>query len=166
MPVTPFHFGPGAAVHALAPTKVSFIAFCAANVFIDIESGYNLLMAHDRVHTFLHTYVGATLAIFAVVVLHWLLHAAAGRWRLPNLFAWRELTRGQVIIGAALGGYSHVVLDSVMHADMTPLAPFSDKNALHGALSWDVLHYFCIALGVAGVAILLIRGLIARRSSA
>ena len=162
MPVTPFHFGPGAAVHSLAPSKVSFIAFCAANVFIDIESGYNLLMAHDRVHTFMHTYLGATVAILAVVVLHWLLRAVAEPWRLPNLFAWRELTRGQVVIGAALGGYSHVLLDSVMHADMTPFAPFSDKNALHGALSWDALHYLCVALGLAGVAILIVRGRMSR----
>jgi hypothetical protein len=166
MPVTPFHFGPGAAVHALAPTRVSFIAFCVANVLIDVESGYNLLMAHDRLHAFLHTYVGASLIVLAVPALHGLLRAAAEHWRLPNLFAWRELTRGQVIFGAALGGYSHVLLDSVMHADMTPLAPFTNSNYLHGTLSWDVLHGLCVALGIAGIAILVIRGIVARRRAA
>ena len=42
MPVTPFHFGPGAALHAVAPKHVSFLAFCAANILIDLESLYNL----------------------------------------------------------------------------------------------------------------------------
>ena len=39
MPITPFHFGPGAALHVLAPRHVSFLAFCAANVVIDVKHG-------------------------------------------------------------------------------------------------------------------------------
>jgi hypothetical protein len=31
MPITPFHFGPGAAIHSLAPKRIRFAAFCAAN---------------------------------------------------------------------------------------------------------------------------------------
>jgi hypothetical protein len=33
----------GAAVHAVAPRYVSFLAFCAANVLIDMETLYFLL---------------------------------------------------------------------------------------------------------------------------
>lgn len=163
MPVTPFHFGPGALLHAAAPRHVSFLAFCAANVLIDIESGYNLLRGADRVHAFFHTYVGATLVIVAVVALHAGLSGLARRRRVPDLFGWRSLGRGAVATGAVLGAYSHVLLDSVMHADARPLAPFSGHNPLLGWLSWDSLHGVCVALGVAGVAVLLLRRALAAR---
>ena len=48
MPITPFHFGPGAALHAISPRHVSFLAFCAANVLTDLESLYFLLLALRR----------------------------------------------------------------------------------------------------------------------
>ena len=68
MPITPFHFGPGAAIHVVAPRHVSFLAFCAANVLIDIEPLYYMLTHQDRLHRFFHTYVGASLV--AVVASH------------------------------------------------------------------------------------------------
>jgi membrane-bound metal-dependent hydrolase YbcI (DUF457 family) len=37
MPFTPFHFGAGALVHSVAPMHVSFLAFCGANVLVDVE---------------------------------------------------------------------------------------------------------------------------------
>lgn len=52
MPFTPFHFGPGAAIHALAPRKVSFIAFVAANVLMDVEPLYYMLTRQDHLHRF------------------------------------------------------------------------------------------------------------------
>ena len=61
MPVTPFHFGPGAALHSAAPARVSFIAFCVANVLIDGEPLYYMLAGAAWLHRFFHTYIGATL---------------------------------------------------------------------------------------------------------
>ena len=49
MPFTPFHFGPGAALHALAPRHVSFMAFCGTNVLIDVESLVNLVTGRRAV---------------------------------------------------------------------------------------------------------------------
>ena len=37
--------------------------------------------------------------------------------------------------GAFIGTYSHVLLDSIMHADMAPLAPWSPHNAMLGAVT-------------------------------
>ncbi len=135
MPITPFHFGPGAALHALAPRHVSFLAFCAANVVIDVESLYNLVNRREPVHAFLHTYIGATLVWLALWAAFWLLRRWAGRW-----FTWR-----QVALGALLGAYSHVVLDSVMHRDIRPLMPFNGGNALQGVVDLGMLHLACIA---------------------
>lgn len=161
MPITPFHFGPGALVHAIAPKHVSFLSFCAANVLIDFESLYNLVYQRHPVHAFFHTYVGATLAIGAVVLLFLGLRAFASRFWLPNLFCWRALSSRQVAVGAALGACSHIVLDSVMHSDIQPLSPFGSSNFLLGVIPLSALHLTCLILGVLGGAVVVVKWFVA-----
>jgi membrane-bound metal-dependent hydrolase YbcI (DUF457 family) len=67
----------------------------------------------------------------------------ASRVWLPNLFMWQELGLLPVALGAAAGSYSHVVLDSLMHRDITPFAPFSNANPLLQAVSLRTLHWSC-----------------------
>lgn len=153
MPITPLHFGLGAALHGAAPRTISFLAFCAANVLIDLESLYNLLLHRYPVHAFFHTYVGASLAAAGTVALFLALRAFAVRFWLPDVFSWRSLGIRQVSIGALLGAGSHVLLDSVMHTDIRPLAPFSDANALQGVISIDALHLLCLALALLGIVL-------------
>ena len=62
MPVTPFHFGPGALVSVMSKRHCSFLSFCAVNVAIDIESLRNMITHQPRIHTFFHTYLGASIA--------------------------------------------------------------------------------------------------------
>lgn len=166
MPITPFHFGPGAALHALAPRYVSFLSFCAANVLIDVESLYNLVKGRYPVHAFLHSYLGATLVIAAVALLfvgaRWFAH----RFWLPDLLRWRRLSLTQVAVGAGLGAYSHVALDSVMHHDMQPLAPFAAGNGLLGLVSLETLHLACVILGVLGLLGIAVRWLLSEERSA
>ncbi|HYD81901.1 MAG TPA: hypothetical protein VEC06_19035 [Paucimonas sp.] len=162
MPITPFHFGPGAALHAIAPRQVSFLAFCAANVLIDLESLSNLVAQRYPVHAFFHTYVGATLIVVVTMLLFFAARGTAARVALPNLFEWKALRPPQVLAGAAAGAYSHVVLDSIMHADMSPLAPFSDVNPLLGAISLEGLHWFCFGGAVFALLVLGIRRLVGR----
>ena len=142
MPITPFHFGPGAALHAMAPRHVSFLGFCAANVLIDVESLYNLVNRREPVHAFFHTYVGATLVVLGIAGLFWLL----GRSPLKRLCG--RLTLRPVVVGAALGAWSHVLLDSLMHRDIQPLQPFSAANALQGVVDLATLHQACLASGL------------------
>ncbi|MBW8847824.1 MAG: hypothetical protein JF607_22915 [Burkholderiales bacterium] len=152
MPITPFHFGPGAALHTLAPRQVSFLAFCAANVVIDVESLYNLVHHREPVHAFLHTYVGATLVWLGLAVLFWLacrLQAVASRTR---------LTLRAVALGALLGAYSHVLLDSVMHRDIQPLMPFAAGNPLQGLISLQALHWSCLASALFALLWMGVRG--------
>jgi membrane-bound metal-dependent hydrolase YbcI (DUF457 family) len=68
------------------------------------------------------------------------------------------------IVGAVLGTYSHVFLDSIMHADMWPLAPFAETNAMLGAMSIGALHLLCVAGGGLGVVVLLL-GFVRRRGA-
>ena len=149
MPITPFHFGPGAALHAGAPRYVSFMAFCAANVLMDVEPLYYMLTRQYPLHRFFHTYIGATIVAMATVAFF-----AVGRRVARNL----EFPYPAAIgLGAIAGSYSHVLLDSVMHRDIRPFAPFSDANPLLGLVSVPALHWFCLICGLVGVAILVSR---------
>lgn len=122
-------------------------------MLIDLESLYNLVLGNRPVHAFLHTYLGATLVVGA----SWFLLQAAARWKaVPRI----SLAKG--VLGAALGAYSHVVLDSVMHRDIRPFAPFSASNGLLDAVSLDVLHWACLAAGLSGMLIVGVRRLLAR----
>ena len=165
MPVTPFHFGPGAVLQAVAPRQVSFLAFCAANVGIDCESLYNLVQGNYPVHTFFHTYVGSTLMALTVVLLFVAARRLSRRFSLPDLFRWQSLSVLAVIVGALLGAWSHVFLDSIMHADIRPLAPFSSANAFLHLVSLDMLHLACLVLGVLGLLAMLLRSRFEKKNS-
>jgi hypothetical protein len=159
LPITPFHFGPGALVAAASRSKVSFLAFAASNVLIDVESLYNMVTSQPRVHTFFHTYVGSTLVAAAVVLgfvpLRWL----ARKLPASPILNWRTLSVRAVFLGSLVGAWSHVLFDSVMHGDITPLAPFSNGNALYRAVPLAVLHLFCIGTGIVGAMWYVLRGL-------
>ncbi len=166
MPFTPFHFGPGAAIHSVAPRRVSFLAFCAANVLIDVEPLYYMLTDSMPLHRFFHTAIGATLVAIATVLLF-----AAYRWLaeyswMPDIFERRKLGFSAVVAGAVLGTYSHIFLDSMMHTDAHPFAPFSEANPLLGSVPVDALHWACLISGILGIAVLAIRRLLqSRRTS-
>jgi len=159
MPITPFHFGLGAALHSAAPKRVSFLSFCAANVLIDIESLYNLVLRQHPVHAFLHTFIGATLMVVATVALFLVFRWFASKFWLPNSFSWQAPLVPPVALGAALGAYSHVALDSVMHADIQPFSPFSSANPLLGVVPLGTLHIALLVLAAVGVAVVGLRRL-------
>jgi membrane-bound metal-dependent hydrolase YbcI (DUF457 family) len=150
VPITPFHFGPGVLFHAVAPRRLSFIAFVAANGITDCETIYHVIRGDFPLHRFLHTFVGAALVAAMTVALFLAMRRLARITPLPNWFGWQQLTVIPVGVGALLGSYSHIVLDGIMHADMRPLAPWSDANPFLHAVSLGILHWSCIALGIAG----------------
>ncbi len=127
------------------------MAFCAINVLIDVESLYNLLNHHSRIHTFFHTYVGATLAAIATVLVFMPLRWLACKLHRWPVLSWRVLSVSSVLVGALLGAWTHVILDSIMHADITPLAPFSQSNALYRIISLRSLHLACLIAGGAAL---------------
>jgi len=103
MPFTPFHLGPGAVAHAVAPRHVSFLAFCAGNVLIDVEPLYYMVTGQDPLHRFMHTYIGATLAVAATVALFMAALRLSKLVRLPDVFGWQSLKWPPVLVGSATG---------------------------------------------------------------
>ena len=64
---------------------------------------------------------------------------------------------GPVILGALTGTLSHVTLDRLMHADITPLMPWSSANDWLGVVSMSTLQWGCLLAGALGAARWLIR---------
>lgn len=159
MPITPFHLGPGALMKSIAPRHFSFTVFAFSQVLIDLEPIGFFLFTGDPVHPYLHTAVGAAFVFGA----SWLAGPSACEWALR----WwnRQLSTAQArwlaveprirsraaAVGAFLGAYSHVAIDSIMHVDVKPFAPFSAASPWLQLVSIDLLHWLCVATGIVGV---------------
>jgi hypothetical protein len=163
MPVTPFHLGPGAAIHAVAPRHVSFLAFCLANAVVDLEPLYFLLTDQTPLHRFLHTGIGATVAWGVTCLLFAVAIRLAPRLRLPNWFQWQALNKVQVAVGAALGAYSHIAIDSFVHPEMAPWWPVMNSNPYYNAVSPTTVHWSCVGAAIVAVVLIGVRAYIQRR---
>ncbi len=164
MPITPFHLGPAAAIKAVLPARFSFVAFMLTQFIIDLEPLILMMRGEWPIHRFLHTYVGASVVLVFVVLLgrplcelalrvwNWL---AIKRQHEQHLFK-TNISWMAMCLGAAFGCYSHVFLDSFMHADMKPLAPFSDSNILLFVMPIENLHWVCVASGLFGIVVMAI----------
>jgi hypothetical protein len=174
MPITPFHFGPGLLFKAYAPARVSWLAFALANILIDLEPIIYFLFTGDPAHRHLHSYIGAT-AVAAVSVfpgrllaecwLRWWnrhLNPAQARW----LGTSTRVPLSAAIAGAVLGSFSHILLDSFMHADMLPSWPWAAGNGLLYQVSVDHLHLLCAGAGLWGALRLGLRGWLSLPDSA
>ncbi len=152
MPFTPFHFGPGVLLKAVAPTRVSLTAFVAANVVIDVETAFNMLSGRYPLHATLHTVWAATLVGLAV-------GGAVGYAGRVLRCASPELRARPALVGGIVGGLSHSFLDGIMHGDIRPFLPLADANPLYRLVGLETLHTLCVAAGIAGLLWVAVRRL-------
>lgn len=114
MPITPLHL----AIGLPARKYVSIKAFILANVLIDLEPGLIMFFGMDslgyRLHQGMHTFGGATLACVGTLLISMAWKGKA----VPKLY------------GAALGAYSHILLDALVHWDVELFEPFMEGNPL------------------------------------
>ena len=152
--------GPGMALKSVAGDRFSLIAFGAAQVIIDIEPGIGMLRGSDTLHGWSHTYAGATVIAAMVVasrplwnrVLQWW-NAELRYHKLDWLASPQPIGWFAVATGAFIGTYSHIALDSIMHVDIRPYAPFSNGNSLLDLISTPSLYAGCVAAGIAGLMV-------------
>ena len=137
--------------------------FAFANVAIDMEPTVYFVLTGDPAHRHLHSLLGA--GLFAVAC------ALAGRRLCEKLLVfWNsrldqaqtiwfavntKITVPMALISALFGTWTHVLLDSVMHADIQPFWPFSDANPLRWVWTMDFLNIWCLLLGLWGMLRLL-----------
>lgn len=151
--------GPGLAVKALAGDRFSILTFGIAQMAMDIEPLVVLLRGSSVLHGPTHTYLAAlVIAIVVAVVSPPICRPILRRWnrelllhRMGCLLEPESFARLPAIAGAFVGTVSHVILDSIMHFDISPLAPWSNANTLLGLIPIEALHQFCILAGLFGV---------------
>jgi membrane-bound metal-dependent hydrolase YbcI (DUF457 family) len=165
LPFTPFHFGPGLFAKSLASRHFSWMAFVASQIVIDVEPLYYMVRRTYPAHRFFHTFVGATLAaVLTLVMLFAVRHilqsyavSGVGResalW--PSLRS--ELSNTGLMMGALVGGISHPLLDGIMHRDIRPFAPWTERNPLLAFVDLPTLHVGCLLLGTMGFTLMAVR---------
>lgn len=148
MPFTPLHMGPGLALKSVLQARFSLLVFGWAQIVMDLQPLYAMVTGRGALHGITHTYAGATvLAGIAALSGRYL-----GTWGLRRIGETRFLPIGwtAATTGALVGTWSHVLLDSLMHFDIQPWAPFAAGNALQHRVPLEALHLFCLGSGLAG----------------
>lgn len=149
MPFTPYHFGPGSLVKVIAPKWFCLRVFILTQVIIDCETGWNLLQGNPRLHTFLHSFAGSNAAIVLAISLTLLYSRYASRilsdQNLMKDWIYRPPAVRETIVGSVIGGWSHIVLDGIMHPDMQPFWPLTEHNSYLYLISIESLHVLCLA---------------------
>lgn len=154
MPFTPFHLGPGAAFKAIGGSNFSFMVFGGAQVLMDIEPLIGILTNKPVLHGPTHTLLGALAIGTLAGIIGKPISAAVLRWRsIPHApFTWTAS-----FVGAYTGTFSHILLDAIMHSDMSPWWPIAGGNQLLGQISLDHLHVACMIAGVLGAIVAAVR---------
>lgn len=151
MPFTPFHLGPGALFKAVGGRHFSFMVFGGAQVLMDIEPLIGLIQNKPILHGYTHTLGGALVIGLAAALTGRPISAFVLRLlSIPH----SPLTWHAAFAGAFIGTYSHVALDAIMHADMSPWWPLASGNALLGAVPLGLLHLLCLGIGVASAFVM------------
>ena len=151
MPFTPFHMGPGLLIKAILQGSFSLMVFGWAQIIMDIQPLVVLLTGEGHLHGFSHTYIGATLIGAGAALTG--KYAAEFGLRLMGLIRFLPISWPIAIISAFIGSFSHVLLDSIMHADITPFAPFLLNNPFLGFLSVGMLHKLFLYSGLIGAGL-------------
>ena len=140
--------------------NISVITFGIAQIAMDIEPGVGMLTGADVLHGPTHTILGAlVIAYLVTLIAPSVCNYLLGKWNkevthhgLPWLVQ-SKTSQTAVTVGAVFGTLSHVVLDSLMHHDIHPLAPFSQANPLMGLVSHDAVYQLCAIAGVSGAVV-------------
>ncbi|MDR2111501.1 MAG: hydrolase [Candidatus Accumulibacter sp.] len=154
MPITPLHLGPGAAFKALGGRHFSFMVFGGSQALMDIEPLIGILRDWDILHGYTHTLPGAlVIGTLAGFIGKPVSHMALKWLAIPHYpFTWLAS-----FTGAYVGVFSHILLDAVMHPDMSPWWPIASGNPLLGIVSIDHLHLSCLLTGVIGAIVIALR---------
>jgi membrane-bound metal-dependent hydrolase YbcI (DUF457 family) len=146
-------------VKPAARRHFSVISFGLAQIAMDIEPLVGIVRGAEILHGITHTFLGALIigTIVAVVTPRFYrpilrrYNQEVTSYKLAWLSESDEPSRFAVWSGALFGTTSHIVLDSLMHYDIRPFAPFSDANPFLGIISIGLLHLVCVGLGLIGV---------------
>ncbi len=148
MPFTPVHMGPGMLVKSVLQDRFSLMMFGWSQIAIDVQPMYVMLRGEGHLHGFTHSYLGALLVAMISALTG--KHLAAFGLKLFDMADDLPISWGVAILSALVGTLSHVFIDSIMHADLQPYAPYSLANPMLQYISVANLHMWCFGAGVIG----------------
>lgn len=150
MPFTPIHMGPGIAVKAVLQGSFSLMVFGWAQIIMDLQPLFVMITGEGHLHGFSHTYLGATiLAVLSALSGKYL--SEIGLYILGLNKKWKIVIGWRVtFLSAFIGTFSHVLLDSIMHADVEPFFPLTTTNSIQGIISIEALYQLSTISGIIG----------------
>ena len=164
MPFTPYHFGPALLIGVLLFPFIDFTTIVVASVILDLEPlAVIFLNLPGPLHAFFHTYLGATIVAIALSVCIYPFRKYLNEF--VSLFGLKQESSFRHILPAGfIGTYSHVLLDSFLYVEINPFFPLLG-NPFVGFLAFGFVYNLCLALGIIGFFVYLLRILLNLRVS-
>jgi len=160
VPFTPFHLGP-ASILALALLRyVSLPALLLGSIAPDIQP--LIILFFNLPGTLhgppLHTFIGATLLLAPpITILIFILRKPLDNLLLSPLKLDQRQSLPNILAGALIGTYSHILLDAYLYTDIQPFYPLTQNPLLNPSpLRYYEIYTICtisfiIALAMYGV---------------
>lgn len=146
--------GPGILIKSILQSSFSLMVFGWTQIVMDIQPLIVLISGEGHLHGFTHTYVGAILiAIFAAFTGKYLSELGLKLLNISTKDNLISIKWSVVFLSAFIGSFSHVLFDSIMHADVEPFFPLTLNNQFLGLISVSMLHKVCMYSGLIGAAI-------------
>ena len=164
MPFTPYHFVPALLIGVLLCPFIDLATLAVASVILDLEPLAVIFFGlPGPLHAFFHTYVGATIVAIALSICIYPFRKYLNQ--IVALFGLRQESSFRHIIPASIiGTYSHVLLDSFLYPEMNPFFPLLG-NPFVGFLAFGFVYTLCLALGIIGFFVYVLRILLNLRVS-
>ena len=141
MPFTPFHLGPTFLVGMISRQRINLVAILLASIIVDIRAIYCFFTQSYPLHGPLHTYLGASSLCFFLIIGIYI-----SRKYLKNLSKVfnieEDYSLQSIVLGTILGAWSHVLLDSFLYPEMSPLWPI-EGNPFLGLIPSSWIYFFC-----------------------
>jgi membrane-bound metal-dependent hydrolase YbcI (DUF457 family) len=145
--------GPGILIKSILQSSFSLMVFGWTQIVMDIQPLIVMITGEGHLHGFTHTFVGSVLiAIFSSLTGKYLSEFGLKILRISKSENPISIVWWVVFLSAFLGSFSHVFLDSIMHADVEPFFPVTLDNQFLDLISVQILHKVCLYSGLVGAA--------------
>jgi len=156
MPLTPFHLGPGLFFGMLSFRFLDLTAFLLGSIVLDIEPFFAFVSGKlDQPHHYFTSFLGGILGAVLVLIILRIFKGHIKKW-LDKIHLAQDSSNLSIFLGALAGCWIHVILDSLMHYDVSPFWP-SNFNPFLNLISISQNYLLCSVLGIIGLALLMIK---------
>ena len=135
MPITPLHLGILAPINHLLPGKVNNLSFWLVTLWLDASAiGYYALgLEMGEFHgPETHSFIAAAALASVVGILGFMFYVIKELlWPTPRINQDRAMSW---FAGAFLGGFSHILLDAMVHSEMLPIHPLPGNPFYWGGM--------------------------------